>query len=75
MTNLLYMLYHIDDSTESLTGGGDLTNGATASAVTNSGALGAVPIALALEATANSSPKHQLQRPPSNHSFSGGLFI
>ena len=66
VSNLLYMLYHIDDSTESLTGAGGgpggadaaaiaaLTNGTTvtsAGAVSNSGGgHRPVPISLALEA-------------------------
>ena len=75
MTNLLYMLYHIDDSTESLTGGDGFTNGTTASAVsTTGGALGALPIAVALDAAKVTTPtSNQMQRPPSNHSFTGGI--
>ncbi len=49
VTNLLYMLYHIDD-TDSLTTAAELTSAATtATAVTNSGALAAAPVAFALE--------------------------
>ena len=64
VSNLLYMLYHIDDSTESLTGPGGagpadaaaiaLANGTTVTSaganVNNSGGHGPVPISLALEA-------------------------
>ena len=62
VTNLLYMLYHIDDSTESLTAN-DITNttasavAAAASAATvnaaSSAAMGSLPIALALEQEQN----------------------
>ena len=62
VTNLLYMLYHIDDSTESLTAN-DITNttasavAAAASAATvnaaSSAAMGSLPIALALDQQQN----------------------
>ena len=63
VTNLLYMLYHIDDSTESLTAN-DINNATTASAVAaaaasaasnaaSSAAIGSLPIALALEQEQN----------------------
>ena len=62
VTNLLYMLYHIDDSTESLTAN-DITNATTASAVAaaasaatnaaSSAAMGSLPIALALDQEQN----------------------
>lgn len=63
VTNLLYMLYHIDDSTESLTAN-DINNATTASAVAaaaasaasnaaSSAAMGSLPIALALEQEQN----------------------
>ncbi len=47
VTNLLYMLYHIDDS-DSLTAN-ELTTATTATAVTTSGALAVAPVAFALE--------------------------
>jgi hypothetical protein len=75
VTNLLYMLYHIDDSTDSLTGH-DLISVTTASAVTTSGALAAAPIALALEGGSNGpnngggqQVQQQPQRPQSANSM------
>ena len=47
VSNLLYMLYHIDDNNDSLTGNNDLGLGAAGTA---SGPMGALPIALALQA-------------------------
>jgi hypothetical protein len=72
VTNLLYMLYHIDDTTESLTGN-DL-----ATAVTNSaaGAMGALPIALALVPSAVDGKRTESTEPivNMNHSSTPSLY-